>query len=325
MLSVTLFSNFFNHHQLPLSLEFYNNKDIKYYFVATEPIPEDRIKLGYEDMNSKYSFIIKSYESDEMYHKALDLANNSDVVIMGDAPEEFIQNRINSNKLTFRYSERIYKKGRIRLLDPRIINSVYKKHTKYRKKNVYMLCAGAYTAKDYALNNAYIHKTYKWGYFPETKQYNIKELLSQKKSNANNNQESNSTQKKSNAKILWVGRFLDWKHPEKMISLGKRLRKHNIPYEIIMIGCGEEEKKIKSKIEKYGLTNEIKLLGSLPYQKVREKMEQSNIFIITSDQGEGWGAVLNEAMNSGCAVIANDEIGSAPFLINHRKNRLFST
>ena len=35
---------------------------------------------------------------------------------------------------------------------------------------------------------------------------------------------------------------------------------------------------------------------------------------------EGWGAVLNEAMNSGCACIASHAIGSAGFLIEHGEN-----
>ena len=46
-------------------------------------------------------------------------------------------------------------------------------------------------------------------------------------------------------------------------------------------------------------------------------MKNSNIFIFTSDKQEGWGAVLNEAMNSGCAVIADAKIGAVPYLLNH--------
>ena len=37
---------------------------------------------------------------------------------------------------------------------------------------------------------------------------------------------------------------------------------------------------------------------------------------------EGWGAVVNEAMNSGCAVVANVQAGAIPYLIRHRENGL---
>ena len=49
-------------------------------------------------------------------------------------------------------------------------------------------------------------------------------------------------------------------------------------------------------------------------------MERAEIYLFTSDRNEGWGAVLNESMNSACAVIANEKIGSVPFLIENGVN-----
>jgi glycosyltransferase involved in cell wall biosynthesis len=49
-------------------------------------------------------------------------------------------------------------------------------------------------------------------------------------------------------------------------------------------------------------------------------MEKANIYLFTSDRQEGWGAVLNESMNSGCAVVVSQAIGSVPFLIKHGEN-----
>ena len=49
-------------------------------------------------------------------------------------------------------------------------------------------------------------------------------------------------------------------------------------------------------------------------------MEQSQIFLFTSYRNEGWGAVLNESLNSGCAVVASHAIGSVPFLLQDGKN-----
>ena len=46
-------------------------------------------------------------------------------------------------------------------------------------------------------------------------------------------------------------------------------------------------------------------------------MEKANIFIATSGKKEAWGAVINEAMNSACAIVANEKIGSVPFLIGN--------
>ena len=51
-------------------------------------------------------------------------------------------------------------------------------------------------------------------------------------------------------------------------------------------------------------------------------MEKAGIFLLTSDKKEGWGAVLNEAMNSACAVIASREAGAVPYLIKDNENGL---
>ena len=51
-------------------------------------------------------------------------------------------------------------------------------------------------------------------------------------------------------------------------------------------------------------------------------MEKCHIHLFTSNYLEGWGAVVNEAMNSGCAEVVNVEVGAAPFLIKHGVNGL---
>ena len=60
----------------------------------------------------------------------------------------------------------------------------------------------------------------------------------------------------------------------------------------------------------------------MPPDRVKKYMEEANIFISTSNFMEGWGAVINEAMSCGCAVVASHAVGSVPYLIEHKKNGL---
>ena len=307
-MKITFYSNFLNHHQLPFCLEMYKRLGKDFTFVSTEMIPEERLKLGYEDMNDKYSFVLTTYQSQKNYEKAILLGEESDVVIIGSAPDIFIKERLKHNKLTFRYSERVLKKGRYRILDPRVFISLIKNHTRYRKRNLYMLCASAYTAADFRLVGAYRKKTYKWGYFPEVKDYKIEQLMKKKQHTV--------------PKILWVGRLLDLKQPEDAIKVAHMLKSNGYSFQMNIIGTGYMELTLKKLIKEYNLSKEIKMLGNMPPEEVRKYMEESNIFMFTSDFNEGWGAVLNEAMNSGCAVVASHAIGSVPFLIKNKKNGL---
>lgn len=306
-MKIVFVSNFLNHHQLPFCLEMQKNNNIEYYFVATEEIPEERIKLGYDNMNSKYSFVIEAYKGKAEKEQAKKIINESDIVIIGSAPEEYIEERIEKNKLIFRYSERVFKKGIWHILDPRVLHNLKKNHTKYKKNKLYMLCAGAYVYKDFKLVGAYKNKCYKWGYFPRTEYLDISKTIELKEKN-----------KKIN--ILWAGRFIKWKHPELAIKLAKYLKKSGYNFKIQMIGYGPIQEKIKDQIIKYKLTEYIELLGPKKPEEVREYMKKSNIFIMTSDRNEGWGATINEAMNSACAVIANKKIGAVPYLIENMKN-----
>ena len=297
-MKVTFFSNFLNHHQLPFCTEMVKILGDDFKFVATEKIPAERIKLGYEDMNDMYDFVVKAYDREsEAYRLGID----SDIVIIGSAPKCYIKKRLSQKKITFRYSERIFKRG----FKLKSFFSIFLNCTIKEKKNVYLLCSSAYTAFDYNLAGAYKGKTFKWGYFPNVKEYeNIDELISKKEQNS----------------ILWVARFLDWKHPEIPLKIAKRLKNEGYNFTINMIGTGELFDDIKNKIIEMNLEDCVNLIGSMSPENVRTYMERSEIFLFTSDKGEGWGAVLNEAMNSACISIASHEIGAVPFLIKDNEN-----
>jgi glycosyltransferase involved in cell wall biosynthesis len=120
--------------------------------------------------------------------------------------------------------------------------------------------------------------------------------------------------------ILWVGRFIDLKHPEVAVHVAKELQKQGNPFNLIMVGDGPIRSKIQTLIADEELHDYVKIVGSKSPSNVRTLMEESDIFLFTSDKNEGWGAVLNESMNAGCVVIANYSIGSVPFLINDGVN-----
>ena len=102
------------------------------------------------------------------------------------------------------------------------------------------------------------------------------------------------------------------------------LKEHleEIPFHITMIGGGELEEEVHSLAEELGVTDKITFAGFRSPEEVRAAMEESEIYLVTSDRKEGWGAVVNEAMNSGCAVVASDAIGSVPYLVKDRENGL---
>lgn len=302
-MKIVFVSNFFNHHQQPLSEALFRHTGGQYYFVATTPIPRDRVKLGY-GMEQMPPYVLCAYADEAQKVKARRLIDEADVVIAGSAPEAMLRDRLRAGKLMFRYSERPLKKG-FSLLKflPRILIWNWRNPP---GKPIYMLCASAFTASDYAKFGLFRNRCYKWGYFPETKCYEAGALMDTKNEKA----------------LLWAGRFIDWKHPDDAVEVARRLRRDGYDFTLTMIGCGAMERAIRERIAELDLDDHVFLTGSMKPEEVREYMERSGIFMFTSDRKEGWGAVLNESMNSGCAVIGCEAIGSVPYLIRDGENGL---
>ncbi len=154
---------------------------------------------------------------------------------------------------------------------------------------------------------------FKWGYFPRLKEYDIEALLQKKR---------RRREAKGTVSLLWAGRFMELKHPEYAVEAAARLKQEGYAVSLTMVGGGELDEKLRSMAEAKNVAKETVFAGFQKPDEVRRYMEQADIFLFTSDYREGWGAVLNEAMNSGCAVVANCAVGAVPFLLKPDKNGL---
>lgn len=288
-------SNYLNHHQIPLCKAFLELCD-KFVFIATDT---QNIQ-GYQNI-AKADYVIEySTENSTNVNRIIE---DADVVIFGSCPNHLIANRMRKNKLSFLYSERFYKKGIWQSLNPISHNRLMQRIGQYRKSNMYVLCASAYLSLDLYYLRFPTEKCYQWGYFPEFIEVSPYVF---------NNKTPNS--------IVWVGRLLDWKHPEMVIMAAKHLKNKGYNFIINLIGDGPMMPEIKKKVIDNQLEQNVFVIGSCSHDEVRRYMEQSELFLFTSDRMEGWGAVLNEAMGSACTPICSHLIGAVPFLIANGHN-----
>ena len=300
--SVCFLSNYFNRHQKPFSDSMFELIGSNYSFIETTKERQNK-KNKSIDLSDYPPYVVSSeafYSSQEKYLTWID---NSDVVIIGSAPNDLLIPRLKAKKLIFRYAERPLRKGielikyPYRFLSWRLKNRL--------SNNVYMLCASAFTAGDYSKFLMYRGRCYKWGYFPKTYYHdNVDSLVAHKKTNS----------------LVWVGRFIECKHPEVAIVLAKKLMVAGYSFSLTMVGNGALFEEISRQVKENGLENNVQLLGALHPDDARRQMDSAEIHLFTSDRQEGWGAVLNEAMNSACVPIAHHSIGAAPFLIQNKEN-----
>lgn len=290
-MKITLVSNYLTIHQISICEEFMKRDDVDFVFVSSFAPNSEKIKYSNHEHES---FVIRAYESEDMYLVAQKRIKESDIVIFGSGDRKLI---LNSKQTIFFYSEH-FSKTKVNLLRKIHIKSIYQKY-----KNAYLLCASSHSKKDYNSLGLFRNKCFYYGYFPKLVEF--KEIPSFS----------------DDIKILWSGRELDWKHPEYAFYAAEYLYYKKINNEITLVSTNENL--IKDLFEKY--KNEpwiknIKLIPNMSNEEMQKLMNQSNIFLMTSDIKEGWGAVTNEAMNAGCCVIGSKNAGSVDFLIKDSLN-----
>ena len=170
-MKVVFVSNFFNHHQSSFSHYMDILTGHSYRFVATEPMEEERKTMGWGNIQIP-DYVSNFYDDPE---ECTNIINEADVVVFGSAPDELFLHRLKRNKLTFMYSERLYKTGYQAWKLPVRLVRFWNKYGKY--KNLHLLCASAFSAADYAKTRTFLGKTYKWGYFPPFETQESAEVL----------------------------------------------------------------------------------------------------------------------------------------------------
>lgn len=301
-MTISFVSNFINHHQVAIADEFYKVSNCEFTFICTMPMPESFKKSGYPNYNDR-PYVLQAWESEDCNKKALEIITKTDVAIFdGFEALDFEIYRIkHCDKITFDVSEHWFKRGLINILSPRFLKFIKNYYLYLRNEKVYKLCASSHVASEMNIFGAFKGKCYKWGYFPEIPSLDIERIIADKFGEKIN--------------FMWCSRFIHWKKPELVIELASKLRDKGIKFSIDMYGGGPMFDTIQNSIKEMNLENHIFLRGNVPNSKIIEEMRKHDFFLLTSDQNEGWGAVANEAMGSGCVLIGSDKAGAIPYLI----------
>lgn len=109
-------------------------------------------------------------------------------------------------------------------------------------------------------------------------------------------------------RVLWVGRMLDWKRVDTLVKAVKGLP--NVTLDLY--GHGPEEENLKRLAEG---CNAIRFHDFVPVEQVRELMRSHDVYVLSSDGGEGWGAVVSEALEEGMVVVGTAEAGASATML----------
>ena len=302
---IVFYSVILNHHQVPVADELWTLCNGEYRFVELMQ-PREEINKGGRKYDDR-PYLIRAWNGEAEKAEAMRLAVTAEVCVFGgDLALPYQKARLKKNLLSFEVGERWLKRGWKNLFSPRLIKMIGAYYLYgWRNKPLYKLCASAYAANDQYLLGTFKGKCFKWGYFTEVKDIDIKQV--------NANRDADDV-----IRIMWCGRFIDWKHPEVVVLLAKALINEKVHFD--MYGDGPMLEAMKELTVKEGVKDKVSFHGACPNDVITHEMQKHHLFLMTSDRNEGWGAVANEAMGNGCTLIGCREAGSMPFLINDGVN-----
>jgi glycosyltransferase involved in cell wall biosynthesis len=120
--------------------------------------------------------------------------------------------------------------------------------------------------------------------------------------------------------LIFVGQLIERKGVMVLLEAIKIISKSNQSFHLTIIGTGDLEHFLKEFINKNQLQNSVILLGVINSENIINYIEKADLLILPS-VFDGWGMVINEALQCHVPVLASDQCG-AKELVEHNKSGL---
>lgn len=296
-------SKVLNHHQFYFVNELAKRFPGQVWYATVEYAERRRRMMHFPEFQADWIFSLESEQQ-----RFQDLFLNADIVLCHDRDQyKLIEKRLERQKLTFYFSERWFKTGygKLRLLQPRILYLCYLFKKLSKSEQFFFLAQGEFAATDFASLGIFKGKAFNFGYITNVEEHPYKAEVQLPKRKTN---------------ILWCGRFLSWKRVDKLVQAFINLSQRQTDIHLTIVGNGPMRKQVEKLVQK--CPEQITLYDFLPTDTIRTLMNQADIYVLPSNGCEGWGAVVNEAMAEGCAIIGGDQAGSIKALVKDGENGL---
>ena len=314
-MKVCFCTNIWNHHQGPVARELaklLGPDDFRLFIF--QPLDCDwsreRIAMGWNLSPPEDPWIVgppkTTAELEDNFFQGW--IESADVLIYGDNKffdSTALSRRLKAGRLTFKAGERLLK-------DPVTFRQWFSLrfwhkwlwvHRHLNHSSLHFLTMSHWCADDLRFFRACRNRIWRWGYLIDVSVAPVKKPLHEK------------------VRVGWCGRFLCCKNVSDILTASSLLEdsvKQSI--EVVIVGDGPEKESLIDQMYRLGLDGIVTFKPFLPQKEALAFMETVDIFPFTSNRLEGWGAILPEAMDKCCAVVASEDAGSTLELVKDGEN-----
>jgi glycosyltransferase involved in cell wall biosynthesis len=141
----------------------------------------------------------------------------------------------------------------------------------------------------------------------------LKHEISNNNTNLNNDTEL--------TKFVHVGSLIKRKNVKLLIEALHCIKSTNY-FTLDIIGDGPELSNLNNLVKTYNLGDKISFLGKLNMSTVHSKLQEYDVLVLPSIR-DGWGAVINEGLQSGLFIISSDNCGAKTLIENSNRGIVF--
>lgn len=325
-MTFALYTNSISPHQLPLARELVKALGAdNYRYVYMEELSPGRAELGW---NAEREPWLLRHGTEE----AWEWLRNADVVMMQHPRDwDLFEGRLKRGKTCLYASERWFKPislvgkiksgscalemdGRLRMMVPayrRMARRFVELATKY--DNFKVLSVGVWAKRDFLWLGLPEDRLVDWGYFVEKSLVVSRQSLVVSRQSLVGSRQS-LVGSRQTLKLLWVGRMIGWKRVDTIVrAVAAAAKTRDVA--LTLVGNGPERMSLERLAKRLGVDGRVKFVTNVPIDEVRALMRQNDVYVLSSDGQEGWGAALSEALAEGMEVIGTFEAGSSATIL----------
>ena len=303
-----LYTNTISAHQLPLARELAVRLGVENFRYVYETEPAG----GNQETREREQWMLRADAPG-----AAELLESCDVLLAGGMrPTGLFERRVAGGRLTFYQTERWFKpirifghllvSGSLRLLHPGYRRMARRFARLMENDSFRVLPIGPWAARDmeglfrrFHSGAAFVRELVPWGYFVAPGAGAPRRVPAD-----------------GELKVLWVGRLLDWKCVDTIVDAVAKLGSSEDEKVLLtIVGDGPEKAGLERRSAAANLGPAVRFLPRVDICRVRELMREHDVYVLSSNATEGWGAALSEAMEEGMLAFGTNEAGASSALL----------
>ena len=290
-----------NPHLIPIFEELRQQPGIQFTGCVLQPVPGYRAELGWTELPEDAPFL-QPFRRDADRQRYLELARTADAVIWPglkfSGSVRLLLGRNLRGKLNIIWAERFAARRERSSLQTLAMKGVVRL---LNSRNMHLMTLGAGAEQDYRGYGATRWRIWQYGYAVQP----LEPEPVYRESSRN-----------EPLRLVFIGALRSKKGVDVLLRALGRRELAGGAWRLRLVGEGRERSRLEALAVDLEIAEQVEFAGSVSHDEIASVYRAADVLVLPS-QYEGWGAVVNEAMEHGAAVVGSAGAGSVRMLVAH--------